>query len=370
MIAVTHNNSGVSDCSGRNAGYGLLPGLIFLGLILLSSGCAQVPPTNITRDRFEYGETLAESWKRQTLINIARLRYADVPLFMDVSSIINSYSHAGTFSAGGIARPIDPAGGEFAVGSSGTWSNTPTVTYQPLGGDKFTRSLLRPIPPTAIFQLLQAGWPANLIFRLTLRSINNLPNRGVGSSEIDPRFDQSVQLVDQILRSHSLGMRVEERKDGEGTVMIIRKAESQQTAEDIKALAAMWGLDPGVSEFSVTFGGTPRNGREVSVLTRSMLEIMVSIALDIEVPPQHLAERRVLSGGPVISGNVSPLIRIQSGKTAPADAFVAVPYRDHWFWIDDSDVASKVRFTFLMILFSLAETGATAGAPVVTVPSR
>jgi len=47
-----------------------------------------------------------------------------------------------------------------------------------------------------------------------------------------------------------------------------------------------------------------------------------------------------------------------------------VPYLGYWYWIDQADIASKRTFTFLMILFSLAETGQSAAAPVVTVPSR
>jgi hypothetical protein len=41
---------------------------------------------------------------------------------------------------------------------------------------------------------------------------------------------------------------------------------------------------------------------------------------------------------------------------APADACAAVPYNGYWYWIDDTDIASKRTFTFLMILFSPAET--------------
>lgn len=40
------------------------------------------------------------------------------------------------------------------------------------------------------------------------------------------------------------------------------------------------------------------------------------------------------------------------------------------YWIDDDDVASKRTFTFLLILSSLAETGQSSVAPLVTVPSR
>jgi len=47
-----------------------------------------------------------------------------------------------------------------------------------------------------------------------------------------------------------------------------------------------------------------------------------------------------------------------------------VPFKGYWYWIDDTDIASKRIFTFLMILFSLAETGQSTAAPVVTIPSR
>jgi hypothetical protein len=47
-----------------------------------------------------------------------------------------------------------------------------------------------------------------------------------------------------------------------------------------------------------------------------------------------------------------------------------VQYRGTWHWIDDGDIASKRVFTFLMLFFSLAETGVTPQAPVLTVPAN
>ena len=64
------------------------------------------------------------------------------------------------------------------------------------------------------------------------------------------------------------------------------------------------------------------------------------------------------------------IVRIRSGTEMPADSYAAVPYKGHWYWIDDNDIASKRMFTFLLILSSLAETGQGLAAPVVTVPSR
>ena len=52
---------------------------------------------------------------------------------------------------------------------------------------------------------------------------------------------------------------------------------------------------------------------------------------------------------------------------APTDAYAAVRYRDTWYWVDDRDLASKRAFAFMMMFFSLAETGTSAPAPVLTI---
>jgi hypothetical protein len=93
----------------------------------------------------------------------------------------------------------------------------------------------------------------------------------------------------------------------------------------------------------------------------------------ITVPEAHVADRRVgpmaeLEVGP--SGPIRPLIRIESSPERPAEAFLAVPYRGYWFWIDDRDMGSKRLFTFLMFVFTLVETGGKEGAPVLTIPTQ
>jgi hypothetical protein len=64
---------------------------------------------------------------------------------------------------------------------------------------------------------------------------------------------------------------------------------------------------------------------------------------------------------------VPPLIDIHSSREKPGDAFLAIHYRNYWFWIDDRDFSSKALFTFLYFLFSLTETGGKEG-PIITVP--
>ena len=63
------------------------------------------------------------------------------------------------------------------------------------------------------------------------------------------------------------------------------------------------------------------------------------------------------------------MIGILSGETAPSDAYVAVPYRGRWFWVVDTDIRSKTAFAFVMLLFSISDTGVKGTAPIVTVPA-
>ncbi|HYR26182.1 MAG TPA: hypothetical protein VEQ09_10145, partial [Aquabacterium sp.] len=194
-------------------------------LVLLAlAGCASVSPQHVNSDRMDYGQVVADSWKRQTLLNVVRLRYADAPVFLDVSSIINSYTVGGTANAQAtLPSRINPD--VLQLGATGIWSNTPTVTYQPLLGDRFTRSLLQPIPPASVFQLLQGGWGANLVFRTVVGSVNGLRNASLGAPA-DPGFVELTEALTRIQRAGNIGIRVEAGKDGGGVLAVIRRAES------------------------------------------------------------------------------------------------------------------------------------------------
>jgi hypothetical protein len=127
-------------------------------IFLVFIGFSTVGPRSVERDRPGYNDAISESMKAQTLLNMVKLRYGDMPLFLDVSSIINSYSLEGTVNLD-TGFTFGHPNVEQNMGVDGFCSDRPTITDSPLVGNKPTKSLLVPIPPAAVFFLVQSGVP-------------------------------------------------------------------------------------------------------------------------------------------------------------------------------------------------------------------
>ena len=72
-----------------------LHGLI-ASLSLLSVSCSQIGPGTIANGRFDYNEAIVRSFDDQMLLNLVRLRYQDSILFLDLTSVVASYSREAT----------------------------------------------------------------------------------------------------------------------------------------------------------------------------------------------------------------------------------------------------------------------------------
>ncbi len=121
-------------------------------------------------------------------------------------------------------------------------------------------------------------------------------------------------------------------------------------------------------EYQIAFGRIAKDSREIAMLTRSMIQIMVELSSFTEVPAEHVAKGFV---APRLSAEriARSAFRIRSSKERPETAFAAVRYLNHWYWIGQGDVPSKVAFTLLLFLSSLTETDRDAKPPIVTIPA-
>lgn len=358
-----------------------MQGIRFLKLFvacLLLVGCSNMGPKTVSRDRFDYNTAISDSWKAQTLLNIVKLRYADMPLFVEVASVVSGYTLEGSVNLGGTVSSESAVQGDFlALGTAGKYTDRPTITYTPITGAKFNESFMTPIPPKAVLFLLQSGWPVDIIFPIVVDSINGLRSRQAAGNDQrlgDPEYYYLISLLRKIQKSGAIGMRI--IKETEQKTITVMFFHQKNIAPDIfeaqEEANQLLGLDPDTQEVKVTFGLIPHEENEIAMLTRSILQIMVGLATQIDVPPEHVSDGLTVDSLPNPVGdeaNLKQLIQIQSGPDKPDNAFTAVKYEDHWFWIDKRDLRSKRTFAFLMILNSLTETGGQEGLPLVTIPA-
>lgn len=342
-------------------------GLLCLAVItFLLPGCG-IGPTVLGRDRLDYQTALSESWKQQILQNLVRIRYADAPVFLEVTSIISQYQVGAQLNAGtSLNNP--PWSHQEQFSGSAAYSDKPTLTYMPMTGEKFARSLFMPISPATIVSLVQAGWPVDMTLRLTCASVNGIRNRAQGPAMArpgDPEFEELLAAFRRIQLDGTIATRVEKKGVVETAFVIISQETSKQSQADEARVRELLGLDPNAKEFRLVYGVVASGKTELAMQTRSMSQLLLELAGCIDVPAEHVASGKTYPNPK--EKDALAFIRIHSGVIKPSDAFAEVQYRGHWFWIDDGDFASKRMLTLMMMFFSLVEPGGGAGAPIVTV---
>lgn len=356
-----------------------MPGMKFTTVLVLGvmtlAGCASMGPATVARDRFDYVESISDSWKRQMLLNLLKVRYTDAPVFLDVTSVISSYEFRGELGVFGQEAPEGRAGDSFlGAAANGTYTDRPTITYAPLSSDKFAKALMSPFPVSGIVLLLQAGYPADSVLRVCTNSINGLNNRygGRGERGGDPKFHELITLLRAAQDRGELTMYSRKEHDEQTMMLSLKRMSDSGSETRNQRITDLLELDDEAGDFSLVYGARPRSHSEIAIQSRSMMQVLIDLSSYVDVPARDIAEGRVYS--PRLneaSEKLFPaLLHVHSSDSPPKDAHVAVRYRDGWFYIDDRDHESKAAFNFLMLLFSLTETGTTQAAPIVTVPAR
>lgn len=351
--------------------------LILIASSVLLAACTHIGPKTVPQDRFDYNSAVADSWKEQTLLNIVKLRYADMPVFLEVASIVSGYTLESSVNLGGTVSSEKAVQGDFvSLGAAGKYTDRPIITYAPITGSDFNKSFMTPVPPSGVLFMLQAGWPAEIILPLTLESINGLrasKSAGAGQRLGDTDYYRVIEIVQLLQRSRAIGMRVLGGESGDQTtVLVIRRNDvSPEVLAAQDELARLLGIRRGAQEYTVAYGEIAKSDTELAILTRSMLSMLIELAALVSVPEEDVAEGRTL---PSLAETLAPddirrLITIEHSKEKPKDAFVSARYKDHWFSISDRDFESKRIFAYLMLLFSLTESGGKEGLPLVTIPA-
>jgi hypothetical protein len=347
------------------------------GFVALLAGCTRIGPKSVVVDRFDYSTAIADSWKQQTLLNIVKIRYMDLPVFVDVSSIVAGYSmQTGVSVNGTVSSDKAIQGNYLAAGGQAIYTDRPTITYVPLTGEKFLRGLITPIDPKHIFFMLQAGYAADFILALTVESLNGVRNRSTAGGLVraaDPEFIRALQLLREVQAAGAVGMRVEEDKAKSQTAVLFFRRDDVPTdiMEKEAEIRRLLKLPADQQKYVLTYSPVRGATNELAVNSRSMLQIMAAFSSYLDVPESDLKEHRAVPAFEYADPeNRKDAVRIYSGKDKPADAFAAVQYCGHWFWIDDRDWQTKRALNAVMFFFTLAETGSPEKLPLITIPAQ
>lgn len=344
-------------------------------LLLLSGGCKTIGPSTIPRDRFDYSSAMGDSWKDQTLLNLVKLRYMDLPIFLDVGQIVSGYSLETSVNVSGmLSSPGTVQGDSIGVGGQGRYTDRPTITYVPLTGDNFLDGFLKPIQPASLFYLIQTGYDAEFLIKLTVDSFNGLRNRStrIGSNRIpNEDFYRVAQLISEIQDVSGISMRIEEDEQKQQTTVIFFRYQNvaPELAAKIKEVRQLLGLPDDTFKYNLVYSAIKGGPGELALGTRSMLQVLSGLAHGVDIPEEHL-QRNLVPPTPERSGLDKRLLRVRSGDKPPEDTFIAVEYEDSWFWIDNSDWQSKQTIVAIMFLFTLADTGEAESLPMITIPAQ
>jgi len=323
-----------------------------------------------------------------------------------------------------VARSYSAVLPQLGVGGA----DRPTFSFTPLDDQEFTRKLFTVLPLDGLIYLAKTTWPISTVFRLYLENLNWVSNAQTASGPTPKKapvfqdFLRGVQALQTLQDRGQIVFSTEERQeaqggslplgsvsgrdiveaaksgyeyrpDDKGTGWILYKKTQQpvllldpqaRDSAEFQEVARAFRLRPGATRFPITqesispFPSTfPSEGLEgIDLETRSLLQALYYVSHGVEIPSEHAAGNLVTitrdpSGAPFDwTPLMSDLFRVRSIKAEapPADAHVAVLYKGHWFYIDQTDQDTKSTFSLLMELSRLELTGKTGSGPVLTLP--
>ena len=347
-------------CSRR-----LVAALVLLAVAAVIGGCAVSPGADrLPSDHFAFNDAIELAESREMLLNIVRNRYADPIKFLSVGTLGSSFS-VGVEVEG----EVEDSGGTLtrALTPAVAYSESPTLTFVPRGDSAFAMNLLSPVSMSAT--LLALRFTPNFVMeaQLAISEINGAIDEPGSAGQ---QYRARLATLAAIVEKGEAWLGITRAGESLAPILVIGNPGSSAAAQ----AASVLGLTPGLSAYRVNSSAEiGENGRDGAILylsMRSVAEMLSIMAAGVQVPAQHAAAGITppLDWFPA-RGSDYLLFRVESGAAPPGDR-LSVRHRGYWFWISDSDLASKSAFLSLLTYFNV-QAGADidpAAAPVLTIP--
>ncbi|MEE2907645.1 MAG: hypothetical protein VX527_07410 [Planctomycetota bacterium] len=400
-----------------------LIGPLSLVLVMMIPGGCTNGPDLIINSHIDYNKAVRQVMNEELLLNIVRMRYAEAPQFVTVSSI-NTQFETTTGGSGevGWSRGI-PGPASWGVEGSLAFRDNPTISITPRQGEELAKQLLGSIDPKVIAYLSSAGYRLDYLFALLVDNVNGVRSyTGAGTLPArggDPAFGELLRAIHTLeedsdivcgflkayddfdgsvsketlepsdyLAAIQSGKRwrpTDENSDAWALhtyelepVMWISK--SGQATEAGQLVMKLLQLDPNEPFYwlsDLKFQDPPTEPTDsVRVRMRSFYGVMNLLSLAVEIPLKDSDSQRAL---PTLAPNTYPMmvqefldvaLHVHDSPSPPKNAWIAVRCRGYWFYIDDRELASKRTFTLAVELLNLqmSSDDNSLNAPILTIP--
>jgi len=349
--------------------------LLGLSMGLLLAGCQRLGPVGLGVGRGAYNDVIARTSSEQTLGLIVRLRYSDPIGLLMVSSVTAGLKfNAAVKSEVGFGPRANYAGSLVPFSAGIGYEDSPTISYTPVDGQAFLREWLAPVTLETLALVLQAAARQDPIILVLVERMNGLRNSASATVEERTAFQRAATLLAEC---RDLGVASWAQQSGAaGRYELILSHYAPDHIPEAQELLHLLELkgDPArasLIRIPVALGVREADFDGLAVQTRSVLEIMLAAAASVEVPGEDVdagvVEARADSPG------MRPMLKIHSSRNAPLRANVAVQHRGWWFYVDDTDLASKRMFQRIQVLFLTRLSEAARGTqttPLLTIPVK
>lgn len=171
-------------------------------------GCV-MGPKQIDAGHLRYNVAIQQSFGRELLLNLVRMRYREPAEFVDIGGVAAQYSFERNGSVNGnlLNGILDLQ--NIGVSAGGTRAERPTITYTPLRGKQFELCVLSPVEVGTLWLLANKGWRVDRILRLSVKSMNFLDNAtsaGGPTPSEKPEYEafaRAAHLFRELQKSHA-----------------------------------------------------------------------------------------------------------------------------------------------------------------------
>lgn len=372
---------------------------------VLMTACSSVGPKRLIASHEKYNDAVQMTVSREVLKNIVRARYADPLQFISVTSINASFS----VTAGGNTNisGLGSASTSGLVGNSIGYSDSPNITYTPMSDAGFNKSLDSPIAlQEAISHIYNWGQSQQTDVGFMIAAINDfsdragqygdnyrkqakafvrLLNNGASIRHFREYYPRHAPIAKDKVSGLSYTLAAQNDQyfydAGNGQLhlatkhmaigLIVPKPYSEDALADLKTLK----LAPGQKIYPI------RSPEEMEPLIdnlksntlwfvpRSVEGMMDLASMTVQIPEEHFERKLAPLYGPAKNSGVKLPMVIKTSKVQPSSLY-RIQHREYWFYIDDTDPASKQMLSTLVNAFNaiIGSKSATDASPQVVLP--